>query len=167
MTSIIIKTTVWLAFAFVGIVLQAGQCRAHRTATAQAIETRGPRFAIAGLIDLDKDGKSDITLMRRLITMQGGTIDAVIQFDGKTTGRLRRDTAYVIVGDFPDNTTVSPRVAQQFDAFMRRVTELKIRVIQVDKLLSWGDQRTTSNPDTESLFRQRRAPQSQRQGSAY
>ena len=166
MTSIIIKTSVWLAFAFVGIALHAGQCRAHRTATAQSMETRGARFAIAGLIDLDKDGKSDITLMRRLITMQGGTIDAVIQFDGKTTGRLRRDTAYVIVGGFPDKATVSPKVAQQFDAFMRRVTELNIPVIQVDKLLGRGSQRSVTPADSGSRFRERRTPRPGR-GSAY
>jgi hypothetical protein len=89
MSSIVIKTTVWLAFAFAGIDLQAGQCRAHRTATAKSIKT-GPRFAIAGLIDLDNDGKSDIDLMRRLIKISGGTIDAEIQIDGTSVNGARK-----------------------------------------------------------------------------
>ncbi len=100
MTSIIIKTTVWLAFAFVGIALHAGQCRAHRTATAQSIETRGPRFAIAGLIQstLVQD-KSKFPLLGDL-----PILGALFRSDSFK----REETELVIV--------VTPYIVRPFDA---------------------------------------------------
>ena len=124
------------------------------------------RFAIAGLVDINNDGKSDIDLMRRIIELNGGTVDAEIHSDGKPTGQLRRDTAYLILGELPDKTTVSPMVTRQFDAFMRRATELNIRVINIDELFKTGTRRAKSELDSDSVFRQRRPPL-RRAGSAY
>lgn len=165
MTPIPIKTAALFAAACAGLALHAMACPTQR-ATAQPANSQVTRFAIAGLVDIDNDGKSDIDLIQRVIKLSGGVIDAEIHIDGKPTGQLRRDTAYVLVGKLPDKTNASPMVAQQFDIFMQRVTELKIRVIQLDRLLEWGSPRTSAESDTGSAFRQRRPPP-RRHGGEY
>lgn len=166
MTPSMIKIAALFAATCTGFALHAVACPTQRTATAQPAKSQVTRFAIAGLIDIDNDGKSDIDLIRRLIKMSGGVVDAEIHIDGTSTGYLRRDTAYVIVDKLPGKTTVAPIVAQQFDASMRRVTELNLRVIQLDELLEWGNRRTTAESDAGSLFRQR-SPPPRRGGSEY
>jgi hypothetical protein len=165
MTRIAIQITALVAAACVVLPPSAKACPVEKT-TNQRRDAQGTRFAIAGLVDIDNDGKSDIDLIRRIIERGGGTIDAEIHIDGKATGQLRRDTTYLILGKLPDKTEVSPMEAQRFDAFMRRVTELNIRVINVDGLLETGTRRTAPNLKGESIFRQRHPPL-RRAGSEY
>ena len=59
------------------------------------------RFALAGLIDIDKDGKSDQTKVKALITMNGGLVDAELLEDGSIAGKMTADTRYLVKGDTP------------------------------------------------------------------
>jgi len=158
MTSIAIRTTVLFAVACTVVAVHAAACPSQKTVPARSTNSEIIRFAIAGLVDIDNDGKSDIDLIRRIIAVGGGVIDAELEIDGKLTGQLRQDTAYVIVGKLPDKTTVSPIVAQHVDAFMRHVAESNTRVIQLDELLEWGSRRTAAELDAGSVFRQRSPP---------
>ncbi|MHC4405610.1 MAG: hypothetical protein ACYTG0_38685 [Planctomycetota bacterium] len=127
-----------------------------------ATEKRDPqirRVAIAGLVDVNNDGKSDLEDIRRLIQGNGGQIDAELRMDGKLTGELRPDTGYIILGELPDKTTVTPRVAKQFDAFLRRASELGIPVVPLKKLLGKGNPSRGAEPDAKSIFQPRRSPQ--------
>jgi len=139
--------------------------RDHAGRTKQrvsATEKRDPQIqgvAIAGLVDVNNDGKSDLEIIRRLIQINGGQIDAELRMDGRLTGELRPDTGYVILGELPDKTTVSPRVAKQFDAFMRRANELGIPLVSLKKLLGRGNPSRGTEPVAKSIFRPRRPPQ--------
>lgn len=58
-------------------------------------------FALAGIIDADGDGTDDRELVRNLIAISGGVIDAEVGADGKRTGEITIDTRYLVVGEQP------------------------------------------------------------------
>jgi hypothetical protein len=51
-------------------------------------------FALAGLLDLDGDGKSDRLKVHALIKKQGGVIDAEVDERGERSGRVTHNTRY-------------------------------------------------------------------------
>jgi hypothetical protein len=59
-------------------------------------------FALAGVVDIDGDGQSDIELAKELITLNGGILDAYEKDDGKVQGELTAITRYLVLGDIPD-----------------------------------------------------------------
>ncbi len=60
------------------------------------------RFALAGFMDVDNDGRSDLAIVRNLISMNGGLVDAFIDQKGERTGEVTVNTRYLILGDPPD-----------------------------------------------------------------
>lgn len=58
-------------------------------------------FALAGAMDINDDGQDDREVIRRLIKMSHGTIDAEDQ-GGDVQGKITRNTRYLIVGDSPE-----------------------------------------------------------------
>ena len=58
-------------------------------------------FALAGKMDVNGDGRDDRELVRRLITMNNGTIDAE-EYNGELRGEMTQHTRYLILGDSPD-----------------------------------------------------------------
>jgi len=131
----------------------------HRVSTTEKRDPQIRRVAIAGLVDVNNDGKSDLEGIRRLIQGNGGQIDAELRMDGKLTGELHPDTGYIILGELPDKTTLAPQVAKQFDAFLRRASELGIPVVPLKKLLGMGSPRRGAEPDSKSIFQPRRSSQ--------
>ena len=70
------------------------------------------RFALTGIMDIDGDGQSDHDLIRNLIRINGGVIDAEVDADGKRKGKISINTRYLIVGEeATDKTTSSLREA--------------------------------------------------------
>jgi len=65
---------------------------------------------------------------------------------------------YIILGELPDKTTVPPIATKQFDAFMRRASELGIPIVPAKKLLVSGSDFGTAKRDAKSTFRPRRPP---------
>jgi len=59
-------------------------------------------FAIAGFVDLDDDGRSDLERFQRIVAASHGKIDAVAGEDGKLNGKMTLDTRYLILGEYPD-----------------------------------------------------------------
>lgn len=59
------------------------------------------RFAFAGVIDIDGDGKSDVQMARNLIALNGAKIDAIQDEEGKIDGKISVDTRYLVLGDYP------------------------------------------------------------------
>ncbi len=92
------------------------------------------RFALAGLIDMDKDGKSDQTKVKALITMNGGLVDAELLDDGSIAGKLTADTRYLIKGDRPTDKT-NQKLIDGFTAMVGEATRLGIESITLDSLL--------------------------------
>src|SRR5690606_3171478 len=61
-------------------------------------------FAIAGDIDLDKDGKDDLQRLKDIITANSGRVDAAPDTAGALEGDLKIDTRYLVLGEYPDGT---------------------------------------------------------------
>jgi hypothetical protein len=153
-----IKTTAVFAAAWAGLAFHADACPRRRTPATEKPYPEVRRVAIAGLLDIDNDGKSDREVIRRIINLNGGQIDAELRMDGELTGELRRDTGYIILGELPDETTLSPRAAKQLDAFLRRARELGIPVVPMRKLLFSGDRSRRAQAGADSVFRPRQPP---------
>jgi hypothetical protein len=92
------------------------------------------RFALAGLIDIDKDGKSDQTKVKALITQSGGVVDAELLEDGSIAGKLTMDTRYLVVGDRPTDKT-STKVIDGYAAIMGEADRMIIEKITLAELL--------------------------------
>jgi len=58
-------------------------------------------FAIAGLIDLDDDGMSDVATLRSLIGEHNGKVVAYCAGDGTTQGKFTSSTSFLVVGTPP------------------------------------------------------------------
>lgn len=59
---------------------------------------RQEHFALAGFVDLDGDDLSDRHVLRDMITMSGGVLDAELDDEGKFQGQMTIDTRYLILG---------------------------------------------------------------------
>lgn len=92
------------------------------------------RFALAGLIDIDKDGKSDQTKVKSLITLNGGVVDAELLEDGSVAGKMTGDTRYLVKGDRPTDKT-NQKLIDGFTAMTGEATQLGIESISLDTLL--------------------------------
>lgn len=93
------------------------------------------RFALTGLMDIDNDGRSDRALIRRLIGLNGGVIDAEVDDKGDRTGELSVQTRYLVAGNRPDDKASSKR--GNADAKIRsEAKSLGLTEISVDRLLS-------------------------------
>ncbi len=92
------------------------------------------RFALAGLIDIDKDGKSDQTKVKALISLNGGVVDAELLEDGSVAGKMTGDTRYLVKGDRPTDKT-NQKLIDGFTTMTGEATRLGIETISVDTLL--------------------------------
>lgn len=92
------------------------------------------RFALAGLIDMDRDGKSDQTKVKALITMNGGLVDAELLDDGSIAGKMTTDTRYLVKGAPPTDKT-NQKVIEGYTAMTGEATRLGIESITLDTLL--------------------------------
>ncbi|HEX2474779.1 MAG TPA: hypothetical protein VHK01_08540 [Lacipirellulaceae bacterium] len=63
------------------------------------------RFALAGIIDIDNDGQSDMQLARELIELNGGIVDMYVKEDGTTEGQITANTKYLVLGEYPNLAT--------------------------------------------------------------
>lgn len=57
------------------------------------------RYALAGILDVDGDGESDRQLLRNLIAVNGGVVDAEVDEQGERTGEISIETRYLVLGD--------------------------------------------------------------------
>jgi hypothetical protein len=143
------------------------------------------RFAVAGKIDIDGDGRDDHERLRNLILLSGGVVDADLQPDGKQTGTMTVDTRYLIIGP-------APLKREPYDAMIKTAEQLGVERIGIDKFLDhigWRDPKQvmrfghgsnvetiapaipdggvpTSKGTTSDIFKKRR-PGSPEPGSAY
>lgn len=98
---------------------------------------RQEHFALAGFMDLDGDDLSDRPIVRDIITLSGGAIDAELDDEGKLQGQLTMDTRYLIVGPKKQDATEAKVGQLQADA-----KELGVEVITLATFLErsgWKD----------------------------
>ena len=101
---------------------------------------RQERFALAGFMDLDGDDLSDRALVRDMITMSGGAIDAELDDQGKMQGALSIETRYLILGPKKEDTAEAAVCKIEAEA-----KDLGIEVISLANFLErtgWKDTKT-------------------------
>ena len=102
---------------------------------------RSEGFGIIGTIDLDNDGSDDREMVRDLIRLAGGRVDAEDTPDGKQIGKLSINTRYLIEGEPPAANAEKAYTKMQFDA-----RQIGVRLIPVPKFLDmvgWKNQKQT------------------------
>lgn len=92
---------------------------------------RSESFAFVGKFDLDGDGTDDREMLRDLVRMSGGRIDAEVSLDGKQTGELTMNTRYLVEGSPPDDKAVEGAFSKMHD----EATRLGVRVLTLAKFL--------------------------------
>ena len=91
-------------------------------------------FALAGLMDVDGDGRSDVDLVRNLIRSSGAVIDAEAATEnGEETGALTSNTRYLVTGEQP--TDAKGLVA--WSKINEGAKQLGIEKINLKTLLNW------------------------------
>jgi len=97
-------------------------------------------FALAGLLDLDGDGKSDRLKVHALIKKQGGVIDAEVDEHGERSGRVTHNTRYLVVGRRPTignkGEGSSNQVLAHYNRLISEARELRIQQIPLSRLTS-------------------------------
>jgi hypothetical protein len=99
-------------------------------------------FALNWGIDIDDDGKSDLDLVRNVISMNGGIVDFWLDADGQSHGEMTTATRYLIMGDEP-GVNDKPAVIRSFSSVNSRAAELGVRSMPVVELLArmgWTNQ---------------------------
>src|SRR5581483_2017659 len=90
---------------------------------------RPERFAIAGKIDIDGDGKDDRDQLKSIIALSGGTIDAELSPEGNLTGAISSDTRYLIEGPPQDKARTA------FEKLAADAKLMGVERIGIDKFL--------------------------------
>jgi hypothetical protein len=133
------------------------------------------RFALAGVMDLNNDGRSDRDLIRNVITMSGGVIDAELHDDGKKVGEMSVGTRYLVVGDRPDESA-NPELLAAFSEMMNDANRYGVELMKLGDLLGlmgWKPEiRTVEFGDLgqpivneSDRFRRRTPPQPETRGT--
>ena len=94
------------------------------------------RFALSGFMDVDGDGYSDRELIKRLIAVNGGVIDAEVTDDGDLEGKISIRTRFLVVGDNVAETGGDPKLSAAHQAMLRDAGIKGLTQISVDRLLS-------------------------------
>ncbi len=93
------------------------------------------RFALAGFMDINDDGQSDRELIRNVITMNGGVIDAELHDDGTMTGQLDVGTRFLVLGNRPTERE-KPEAVKAFSELTSAAQRYGVEQIKVGELLN-------------------------------
>lgn len=92
-------------------------------------------FALVGFMDINRDGVSDRDLIRNVIKMSGGKIDAELQDDGVRTGSVNVNTRYLVLGEKP-NERSGTRMLQEYNFMLTETSKYGTETINVQKLMA-------------------------------
>jgi hypothetical protein len=93
------------------------------------------RFALAGIIDIDNDGQSDMQLARELIELNGGIVDMYVKDDGTTEGKITANTMYLVLGEFP-NLATQVALQKPWEDMHRQAQSLGVETITITDFLN-------------------------------
>jgi ribosomal protein L23 len=93
------------------------------------------QFALTGVVDVDDDGHSDLQLVRDLVELNGGSVDAYLDEEGKVHGEITVETRYLLLGSPPDGPNQASLIKGWNDMGSDAVTH-GVEKITLDKFLS-------------------------------
>ena len=99
------------------------------------------RFALAGFMDIDGDGASDRNLVKNIIEMNGGTVDAEVSRDKGRSGELSIRTRFLVLGEKPritENAAAGASDAEiiEYSRIIEEAKQLGVQQMPVERLLS-------------------------------
>jgi hypothetical protein len=94
------------------------------------------RFAVAGMIDLSGDGRSDLRQLIALIKRNGGMVDAYVDDIGRRTGRISPATKFLIMGERPDEKS-DQDVLDAYRKMLEDAQEYAVGQMSLDDFLEY------------------------------
>lgn len=94
------------------------------------------RFAFAGIMDVDGDGKDDLDRLRSLIQINGAKLDAFVAADGSITGELTERTRYLVLGDKPRKES-DEEARESYEQLSSLATEYPTVKIRLETFLDY------------------------------
>jgi hypothetical protein len=83
-------------------------------------------FALAGIMNLDGDGRNQVNTAIGLVKSYGGVVDCWVDDRGRRQGEITASTQYIIKGDMPDKS--SPELAKNSGDIERDAAHNQLRV---------------------------------------
>ncbi len=111
------------------------------------------RFALAGFLDIDGDGKSDQAKVKSIITSNGGVVDAELLADGSIAGDVSLETRFLVTGEAPTDKT-DERLINGWNSMQEEATRKGLETMSLQKLLD----RMGYHDDTRVINLQRGGP---------
>ena len=104
-------------------------------------------FALAGVLDMDGDGKDDIDELKSVIALNNGKVDAEPGENGTVAGEMTVDTRYLILGEFPESSVQNREdQVKAWQAMTEAADRLGIETITLGEflnLMGWKADRKT------------------------
>ena len=82
-------------------------------------------FALTGIMNLDGDGRNQLSAVRGMINENGGAVDCELDEQGHKQGQITANTRYLVVGDAPDKS--SPEFMKNHDEILRDAERYQVR----------------------------------------
>ncbi len=110
---------------------------------------RAEYFAFVGLIDFDKDGKSDRETLHRLLNGAGAKVDLEVDDNGvrePAEAKLSENTKFLVLGDVPDPSNFAsgdPRrpqiqaIMDQRNALLQEANQTGVRVVKLSDFMAY------------------------------
>lgn len=94
-------------------------------------------FAMAGKMDINGDGIDDYDMVKNVIRLNGGEVDAELRPTGERTGKLSVNTRYLVLGDRPDERAAdNAKLLAEYTKIQEEIKRYGIDTLPVKKLLS-------------------------------
>ena len=90
-------------------------------------------FALAGFLDPNGEGKSDVQAVKDIITINGGVVDCYLDDKGKKVGDMTVNTRYLVLGEAP--TEKSQTAIAGLTKMLTEAERLGVQKIQLNDLL--------------------------------
>ena len=82
-------------------------------------------FALAGMMNLDGDGRNQLRMVRGMIKENGGEVDCWLDEKGRKQGQITANTRFIVIGDPPDKS--SPEVIKSHGEILRDAEHYQVR----------------------------------------
>jgi len=100
-------------------------------------------FALAGIMNLDGDGRNQLSVVRGLINQNGGAVDCELDEQGHKQGQITSGTRFVVVGDAPDNR--APDFVKNNGEILRDAERYHVQILKLsDFKQQMGYQKSSS-----------------------
>lgn len=94
-------------------------------------------FAVAGFMDVDGDKLSDRDLVKQLIQVNRGVLDAELTDNGDLVGELTPSTKYLVIGEKPTDKDIKGDILKNWSRMITNAETLGVRIIPLSRFLDY------------------------------